>query len=185
MSALKDQLGRLVDRTEKEITALFGRWQRGEISEDQFEVLGATVLARARARGVTLADLGLSVLISQQLGPTSPIGFQLPDDEQLRLRKSVRSVLDLRPDSAGNPEQLTTSRLTRMQRLARDTSAEAVIYAASQIMQRREVQGGWVRETDSQPCVMCMSLADGVVRSWSVQMKRHTGCTCFPAPSFA
>lgn len=168
---LHDNLSKLVDRTEREINRLYQQYQAGEISEQRFEVLAAALLAHARRRGVTLADLTLAVALQ-----ASPVGVELPDTEQQRLRGSIRTVLT-EEVQVETPEEKRESIASRLARLARDAPAEAAVWGLGVAMARRGV-AGWTRQTGLKPCQMCINLADGVVRSPEIQMIRHTGCGC-------
>lgn len=169
---LHDNLAKLTARTEREINRLYQRFQAGEITQAQFEALAAAVLERARRRGATLADLTLAVAIQ-----ASPVGVELPDTEQERLRGSVQSVITKDVETATTSEEKRESIATRLARLARDSPAEAAVWAMGIAMARQGISG-WTRQTSTKPCQMCANLADGVVRPPSVQMIRHTGCGC-------
>lgn len=178
MSVFGDAVTRLASQTEREIARLYERLASGGIDRDTFTVLAAQVIARARARGVSLADLALAAEAIRQIGDdTGPIGLTPPENDIERLEGSVGSVLDERPDSADDRERLRESQRSRLTRLARDSSAEAATWAMRLAMLTRGVRG-WVRETDANPCPVCTNLADGVVRSPRVTMIRHTGCAC-------
>lgn len=185
MSHFRDAVGTLASRTEREVTALYERHQRGAIDRDQFVALAATVLARARAKGVALADLSFTAAIIRALGQrTAPLGLTAPPDDTERLRESVNTVLTQEVKTATTPEELKESQLARLTRLARDSAAEAAVFGFTESARRRGVRGGWTRETDLNPCPVCSNLADGVVRSWNVSMIRHTACACVPRPAF-
>lgn len=176
MTVFRDGVARLANQTEREIAALYARLERGSIDRDTFVVLAARVIARARARGVSLADLTLATEAIRQIGDQAgPLGLTPPDNDIERLEGSVGSVLDERPDYEG--ERLRESQRARLGRLARDSSAEAATWGMRLAMLERGVKG-WVRETDVDPCPVCTNLADGVVRSPRVTMLRHTGCAC-------
>lgn len=176
MTAFRDGVSRLADRTEREIVALFRRFDSGSIDREQFASLAAVVIARARVQGVGLADLTLTAEVIKQLRRrTAPLGLTPPDGDYDRLRGSVSSVLDA--DVKFEGDELKRSWLDRLIRLARDSSAEAAVWGYGMGMQRRGAQG-WVRVTDANPCPVCTNLADGIARSPDIMMKRHTGCAC-------
>lgn len=178
MSAFRDAVTRLANQTEREIARLYERLQLGAIDRDTFVVLAAQVLARARAKGVSLADITLAAEAVRQIGDEAgPLGLTPPDNDTERLEGSVGTVLDERPDYVDDRERLRESQRARLTRLARDSSAEASTWAMRLAMIERGVRG-WVRETDANPCPMCTNLADGVVRSPRVVMLRHGGCAC-------
>lgn len=180
MTAFRDGVTRLANQTEREIARLYGRLAQGNIDRDTFVVLAAQVIARARAKGVSLADLALAAEAVRQIGEEfGPLGLTPPDNDIDRLENSVGSVLEERPDyiEDRDRERLRESQRARLTRLARDSSAEAATWAMRLAMIERGVRG-WVRETDVNPCPVCTNLADGVVRSARVRMIRHTGCAC-------
>jgi hypothetical protein len=182
VSAFRDGVGRLADQTEKQIRALFVRYEQGRMDRDAFVALAAALLATARARGVALADLTLTAGVIRALGEVdAPLGLTPPEEDTERLQTSVSSVLDADVKTAETPEQKSESIANRLGRLGRDSPVEAAVWALSLAATRRNV-GGWVRETDRDPCKVCQNLADGVVRPFSVMMKRHTGCACVPQP---
>lgn len=183
--ALRDNLDRIAKATAADVIAL---WHRG-LEDRRFQTLAATVIARGRARGVTLADITRAMEVSKHRGrATPPLGLVLPDGDPERLRTSVGKVLTAEIASADTPEALEASRTARLVRLARDSTAEAVTWASAQAMQehtqRFSLRTGWTRQTDLNPCPVCTGLADGVVRSWSVPIKRHTGCGCVQSTAF-
>lgn len=185
MTAFRDAVGSLVSRTEREVTTLFRRYQAGELDRPRFMALASAVLARARVQGVALADLALTGAIIRALGQrATPLGLTPPEGDAERLRESVATLMGQEIDYAGTPEQLQRSQGLRLARLARDSAAEAAVFGFALGARERRIDGGWTRETDMNPCKVCSNLADGVVRSWSVQMKRHTGCACVPSPAF-
>lgn len=180
MSAFRDAVTRLANQTEREIARLYERLAAGSIDRDTFTVLAAQVIARARAKGVSLADLALAAEAVRQIGEEfGPLGLTPPDSDLERLQGSVGSVLDERPDyiDDNDRERLRESQRARLTRLARDSSAESATWAMRLAMLERGVRG-WVRETDANPCPVCTNLADGVVRSPRVVMIRHGGCCC-------
>lgn len=178
MSAFRDGVARLADRTEREIASLYARFVNGELDRDTFVGMAAAVIARARVRGVSLADMALTAQVIRALGDVDvPLGITPPDNDVDRLQLSVATVLEDRPDYIDTDARLEESRRARLVRLARDSSAESSTWAMRLAMLERGIRG-WIRETDANPCVMCQNLADGVVRSPRVVMKRHTGCCC-------
>jgi hypothetical protein len=182
--ALKQQLERLARRTEREIAELWRRHQANLIDTETFIELAALVVARARARGVVLADLSVAAGAAAALSALpEPVGLTPPDNDIERLETSVRTILEEDVATVATPEELVESQGSRLARLARDAPAEAVTWAMSHAMKSRK-SIGWVRSTDPNPCPMCTRLADGVVRSPDVLMKRHTGCMCVPEPVF-
>ena len=184
MTAFRDGVGRLADRTEAEIAALFTRFERGQLGRPEFVALAAALIARARVQGVGLADLVLTSEVIRALRTrAAPLGLTPPDGDAERLQGSVTSVLDQEIAGAKDRAQLRESQRVRLIRLGRDSAAESAVWAYSAAMVARGARG-WIRVTDANPCQVCSNLADGVVRSPSVTMKRHTGCCCTQSAAF-
>ncbi len=182
MTTLRDGLQRLAQQTEWRIEGAFQRYEAGTLDKEAFVAVAATLLLRARARGVTLADIAVSVDATRALGQiAAPLGLAVPDGEGERLHRAVRTVLDQQVETPKTPEEMSESRRARLKRLARDSAAEATVWATNLAMGGQGATG-WVRMTDPDPCPVCQSLADGVIRSPLVMMKRHTGCMCVPQP---
>jgi hypothetical protein len=182
VSRFRDGVARLAARTERELQALYGRYEAGLLSKEQFVALAAALLTRARIQGVGLADLALTAEAIMQLRePTAPLGLTVPDGDNGRLQRSVGSVLTVEVQAEG--DDFRRSIKDRLLRLARDSAAEAAVWAYGVGMQQRGAKG-WVRVTDRDPCKVCQNLADGVVRSPSVVMKRHTGDMCVQSAVF-
>lgn len=185
MTAFRDAVGNLAARTEREVVALYGRYQRGDIDRGRFVALAAAVLARARTKGVSLADLAFTAEVIKALRRrTAPLGLTPPEGDTERLQQSVATLLDQDIDYASTPEELRGSQAARLSRLARDSAVEAAVFGFAQAARETGFSSGWTRETDLNPCPVCTNLADGVQRSWSVTMKRHTGCACVPRAAF-
>lgn len=184
MTAFRDATWRLVAETERRVLELQRRFSSGEIDRRSFEAATAIVIARARQRGVTLADLALTADIIRHGGRLeAPLAIEAPDSDLDRLQTSIATVLDEDIASVETPEDLMASQRLRLGRLARDSTAEAAVFGMTTAMVQRSVPG-WVRETDPDPCPVCRGLADGVVRSPRVVMKRHAGCACVQRPVF-
>lgn len=185
MTVLRNGVARLVEQTEREISALFRRYSRGALSRSQFVALAAAVITRARARGVALADVTLTTEVVRALGArTAPLGLLPPDNDADHFATSVTSVLATKVVTATTDQEREASTVSRLRRLARDAPAEAAVWGMRLAMIERDVPG-WIRETDADPCPVCVGLADGVVRSPLVVMKRHTGCACVQAAAFS
>lgn len=181
MTAFRDGVARLADEAEQEIAALYARFERGQIDRDKFVALAAALIAKARMQGVGFADLALTAEIIRAFrNVESPLGLTPPDSDAERLQASVLTVLTA--DVVFEGDELRRSQRDRLARLARDSSAEAAVWAMAKAALERGLKGGWVRMTDADPCKLCSGWADGVVRPWSVPMNRHTGCCCVPRP---
>lgn len=177
--AYQEQLTRLSDRTEAQIIKLWRRHVDGEFDVDRFIVLAAAVVARSNARAATTADLALTATIARQLGRmVGPVGIVDTSDQQV-LRAAVRKVVDTEVQAEN--EELAESREVRLARLARNEPLVTATKAMGAAMAARGITG-WIRKTDPDPCPLCVSWADGVVRPPTVPMARHIGCSCIQQP---
>ena len=113
----------------------------------------------------------------------APVGLEPSRADQERLRRALADVLDARPETVPD-DALADSQASRLDRLADNEPAESFVTGMRDALTAHEVEG-WTRQTDSQPCPLCVSLADGVVRPPTVRMSRHTGCACWPMPALA
>jgi hypothetical protein len=182
VTQFRDGVARLVDATEREITALYTRFSGGAVGRSEFVALSAATIARARVQGIGLADLALTAEVIKQLRTrAAPLGLTPPNGDNDRLATSVLSVLDA--DVGFEGDELARSQSERLARLARDSSAEAAVWGYGIGMQQRGARG-WIRVTDMNPCRVCSGLADGIVRSPRITMKRHTGCACVQSAAF-
>lgn len=178
MTTFRDGVARLADRTEQELVAAYDRYTRGALDKESFLVLAAVVLGRARTRGINLADVTLTAgLIRALRRRDAPLGLVLPDGDLDRLSEAAGTILGDHLANAGGGKDLGAARRARFARLGRDSAAEAAVWGMRLAMITREIPG-WVRVTDANPCRVCSNLADDVVRSPNVVMKRHTGCCC-------
>jgi hypothetical protein len=133
---------------------------------------------------VALADLALTADVIRALRQrTAPLGITPPTSDEERLHRSVTSVLTEDIDYADSKDTLRESQRLRLGRLARDSAAEAAVWAMGVAMIERGIEG-WVRITDMDPCPVCSNLADGIVRPPTVTMFRHVGCQCVQGPAF-
>jgi hypothetical protein len=155
---------------------------QGDVTEAAFVALGGAVLTRARQRGMSLADLGLSMRLTAMLRRVvSPIGLMLPGDDQQTTRKAIRTVLGADVARATTEEELARSRALRLGRLARDAPADAATWGARLGMEEHGIER-WVRETGPKPCPLCASWADGIPRPVTANMARHATCSCIQVP---
>lgn len=182
MTAYRDRIAGLTGALEQEVLGLWNR--RDRITEEQFVAAAAAAIARANARATTLADIALAAAIAQQLGRApAPLGL-LPEEQhvdQVRLRNAVGAVLAADIATASTAEDLDRSRALRLARIARDEPAGTASAAMTRAMQERRVPG-WTRVLSANACPLCQSLADGEVRPPTVQMARHTSCSCVQQP---
>lgn len=141
---------------------------------EQFRSLASTVIARANAQGVALADVGLSAEVLRQLGKArTPLGIQ-PTPVQVD-QERIAATID-RALALEDPE----AELGRMAR------SEPLLTVATTVQTGMVQHGasGWTRGLSGGSCPLCVGWADGVVRPTSTRMVRHNGCDCIQQPNF-
>lgn len=174
--ALRDVLVRLSGEAQRNVERLFDRWRGGGLSEQEFITAVAAVIARADQRATTVADraaaLQLSKLLSRQVNAV-PTDLA---DQQSRLRQSLRTLLDERPDVAPEGAALAESQRRRLGRLARAEPLQRGQEAVQGHLRREGA--GWTRALGADPCPLCEEWADGQVRPAEINMPRHPNCSC-------
>jgi hypothetical protein len=176
----RNVLVKLAADTEAKILRLWERHRAGMLTRDGFITAAAAVIARADQSAVRAADLAVAAAILRAVGETvGPVGVTT-DATQEKFRRAIRTVLD-DPIEADDPEQVNESVQARLGRLARAEPLAAGQAALTQAMSAQGVDG-WVRVTGPDPCPLCQSWADGVVRSPTVAMLNHVGCACVAQP---
>lgn len=164
---------RLADRTATQVETLWAQHEADRLTETQFLAMASELIARANASGVALVDLGLSAEITRQL-------------------RRVHRALGLTPE----PQQIDRARIsdTLSDVLATEgpgrlgfTAASEVLLTVSTTVQLGMAERGatgWKRQTDANPCQVCVRLADGTIRSIATPMRRHNKCGCIQQPVF-
>jgi hypothetical protein len=174
-------VSRLRSRTVAQVEELFRRYQAGEISRQRFEYEAGRVISSANTTGTRVADLAMAAQLTRLTRTlVLPVGLEPTRSDQERLRRAVAEVLDARPSSIDS-DDLTDSQSVRLARLASNEPAETFVVGMQTSLNSHQVSG-WVRQTDSTPCPLCTSWADGLVRPPTMSMNRHTGCACWPMP---
>ena len=179
---LRSALIRVAERSEKELLSLHGSFRSGRITEATFIALAAAAIARANARAVAVADLGIAAAILQATGESvGPVGVVLESDQR-RLRDAVRSILTAEIASVDTETDLQESTAARLGRIGR---AEPLSMAQTAMLTAMASQGveGWTRQTGPDPCPLCVSWADGKVRPPTTRMARHHNCSCVARPA--
>jgi hypothetical protein len=185
MQAVQAASRRLADRTAAQVVALWGQVRDGSLTEDQFRVRAAAVIAVANAKGVSLADLGLTAEVIRHTGlATSPLGLQANEVQvdQARIADRLSDILTNDPDGADDDE-IDVSRQDRFGDLARSENFLTVATATQDGMRQRGIER-WVRVLSGTSCPLCTGWADGIARSVDSPMARHIGCDCLQQPIF-
>ena len=171
---------RLADVTGRQVVALWARVESGGLSVPAFRAAAAAVVARANARGVALADLGLTAEVMRQLGRrAAPLGLRptAVQIDQSRMRGDIGRVLERHADPADSPVAGLTD-------WARSEPLLTVATAVTAGMVARGARG-WTRQLTGTSCQRCTAWADGVVRPAGTRMARHVGCDCIQQPVFS
>lgn len=176
---------RLADGLANDVAAAWDSFESGGLSRREFEAVVVVLVARANQVGVQLADIGVTTeMIRQIRQPARPLGLA-PTPVQVdtaRIAADVDRILDATPITV-SPEDLSSSRRVRLADWSR-TEPLLTVASTVQVAMAERGANGWVRQTDSDPCPLCVAWADGVVRSPSTRMKRHNGCACIQRPVF-
>lgn len=177
---------RLADAVAADVARAWDAHLSGDLSRRQFEAAIVALVARANQVGVQLADVGVTAEMVRQLRiPASPLGLR-PTAVQVdphRITDDVQRIIAAEPETVA-AEDLASS---RRDRLADWSRTEPLLTVASSVQVAMVERGanGWVRQTDADPCRLCVGWADGVVRSPGTRMKRHNGCACIQVPVFS
>jgi hypothetical protein len=170
---------RLTEMSRREVLSLLAQFEAGEIGQADFEASVALVIAQNQVRAAKVADIGMAVMVSEQLRMlVGPLGLPASRVDQARIVRAVRTILSGGPKTV----ELSVSRQMRFGRLAVAEPAAQLQDTMHRAMAGHRVTG-WVRQTDSDPCPLCAELADGIVRPHTVKMARHEGCVCIPRPA--
>lgn len=162
---------RLTSEQERQVLALFDRFEEGLMSEDRLAVEVAALVGVSKARAASFAD----VAVAAALG-TAVLGMPPQQYDPSRVVRAVRTLMDAEPSTV---ESLVESRQARLSRMVRSETAKTVQDGMQTAHRANGVQK-WVRETDDEPCPLCEQLADNVPRSVDIRMSRHEGCVCWP-----
>lgn len=173
---------RLADRTSRSLATLWRQHETGVITTDRFVQQAAVVVAAANARGVALADLAVTAELARFLRETvAPLGLVPLEVQTDRTRIAAALERVIATDHGDTPAEVAESRAVRVARFGRD---ETLLTVATSTQRALVAFGaaGWVRQTDPDPCPVCVGLADGKVRSNTIAMRRHKGCGCIQRP---
>lgn len=171
-----EALGTLGDNTERVILQLWEAVGRGEIDAETFRDLAATLVARANAHGVILADLTLAGVSAAATGlpvvvSSVPSAHYTDPD---RLARALGTILGTEGD-----------RTERLARLARSEPVETSQRAFTDGIKRSPLTEGWVRDLNGDACQLCTWWwRDGRVWPKDHEMPTHKGCRCVPVPTF-
>lgn len=173
---------RLSERSEEAVAAYWRAHTDGLLSVAVFRSLAIAAITEANTAGVQLADIAVTAeMVRQQRRTASPLGLR-PTSVQVdrrRLDGDIDRILAEAPDV----DDLAESREARLRRLARSEPLVTVASSITTAMVARKATG-WTRLLDRDPCSICRSWADGVIRSPGTRMARHLGCGCIQQPVF-
>ena len=167
---------RLADDTAAQVSALWARVEGGALTVAAFRAAASAVVARANARGVALADIGLTSEVMRQLGRrAAPLGLRptAVQVDQSRMRADIDRVLARHGDPADSP----------VDGLGDWARSEPLITVATAVQAGLVARrAGWTRRLAGTSCARCTAWADGVVRPAGTRMARHPGCDCIQQP---
>lgn len=154
------------------VLALVATYAAKELVPAELAALTAATVARANARAVLLADLGLAATLSRlRRGPVPHLGLTLPLSERDRIAEAISTTLD------GDEAEYGI-------RLGRLANAEPLETGRQAFHEGMAVQGvqGWTRQAQPDACQLCKSLADGSVVPINKKIIDHPGCACRAVP---
>lgn len=170
MTTYVETLNAFADVAGDQLAALWDRLEGGDITADEFVALATAALVQAAARGVALADLGLSATLTAQQGrAVPPLGLGLPEAAPILLAASVAAV-QRKPDATRDDAHVT----------GRAETLAAAQDAYSEGMRAHEVPA-WTRVLNAGACELCQDLA-GDVLPGHAEMYHHRGCGCTQRP---
>jgi hypothetical protein len=173
MTRFERAIHRLSGETRRAALALLALHHEGELTQAEFELSVALVISRSQVSAAQVGDLGMAALVSRELGVLMPpLGLAASRVDQDRMVAAVRTIL-------GGSLAAVEDRLSRL------VVAEPAAQMQDTMQEAMSGHGatGWVRGTDANPCPLCITLADNVVRPMTVVMTRHPGCVCYPRPT--
>ena len=164
---------KLGEATVEKVLAVFGQYQSGVLGMDAAVSVIATIVAKANARAVSLADMSLaSTLMVQLRTPVVVTGASVPVTDPDRLAKGARTLLSL--------AEVTEDRIARY---ARSEPLEAASRAYSAAISKSPLVDGWTRGVRADGCQLCQWWSrDGRVWPKDHTMPTHKGCTCHQVP---
>lgn len=164
-----DQLAALADLTDRQVQALYTRFQAGEITAEQFIVLASAVVAQGESRAVSMADVALATTLSYQLGHVvAPVGLLPEVAPEQRVTGLVREALD----DVDPPAKLTVN--------VRSIVLETAQRNYGTAMKRQGVKK-WTRKLNAGACEVCQDLAGDELPAHA-DMWTHKGCSCTQNP---
>jgi hypothetical protein len=163
---------RLTERSQTAVLELLQDFEDGRISRQRFQYAVAAVIARSKADATVFGDVAMAAILGVR-----PLGIPPNVQDPSRWVRASGTILDFEPEM----EDLLVSRQLRFARLARaETATQA--QDTMQVSMRANNVERWIRQTDNEPCPLCVELADGVARPTTVRMARHEGCVCRQQP---
>lgn len=166
-----DHLEDLASSSEGALGDLWDRREAGDLTAEQFIALATAVAVRVNARAAVFADVALAADLTARTGSAVPALGLFPDPGDAdRLDGALRTLLDDGP---------TRDRVTR---LARNEPLSSAAEARHDGIARSIHTEGWTRQTDADPCKLCIDLTGPVLPKYA-RMARHTGCSCVQIPA--
>lgn len=172
----REQVRALAGRAETAVGALYDLYAADRITEAEFVSLVAAAVSRANAQAASLADLGLSAILTARTGTAVPtLGLTSPADDPARLAMGAKTLLEVM-DSTQDPR-------ARVGRLGRSEPRTQAARSYSEGMTRSEHVEGWTRGLSGAACQLCRWWArDGRVWPKDHPLKTHKGCSCTANP---
>lgn len=166
-------MAKFARQVEDSLVAVHNRLDAGEIVMEEFIALATMLLIRAKAKGISLADLAVAAELSALRGVAVPAaGLSVPDGVEMATARAVEDTV--------SSDQYKANAVAAVAVLGRSQALEAVQDSYGQALRQQDVQG-WTRVLNAGACELCQDLADGVLPS-STPMYHHKGCGCSQKP---
>lgn len=164
---------RLAEMTAAQLVRLAERHAAGELSDELFEASAVSILVRAQARGVAVADVAAAAEVGAMRGTVlATLGLDVREDAAEHAREELRAAR-ARPEWEADPATAAT--------VLASAVTLAAVQEATQRAYREHRVGYWTRVVESGACEVCTDLRDGVMPA-SAEPWFHRGCGCSTRP---
>lgn len=168
----RDLLVALGDTTVSKVLDVLGMHREGMLSEQETLAVLTTLVGKAQAQAIVLAESSLAAELTVASGVPVPIVPTALQAHPVAVQQALATTLAFDGDITD-----------RMERVVRGITYKAASEAYSDGVKRSPLVRGWVRDLEPDACQMCVWWwRDGRVWPKDHPMPTHTGCTCSPKP---
>ncbi|HEY0888675.1 MAG TPA: hypothetical protein VGE38_03570 [Nocardioides sp.] len=171
----------LTEQASAQVLAALSAYAAGTLTYEAVAAVVAAYVAAGNSAGAALGDVALAAAVTLQTGqPAAPLGITRPADEDQRLTKAAKTILDdLDAKRDEDAEAALSEAQKRFQRLVEAEIRKAVADAYSEAIKESESVTGWIRALEPDACELCTWWwRNGRVWPADHDMPRHTGCDC-------